>query len=75
MINTVEDLIELWPEPRVANFGRDLGIPVEHASAIKRRNSIPVRFWPKLLDSAREREIDGLNYDVLVGLHQKGAAA
>ena len=74
MTHSVSDLIDLWPEPRVANFGRDIGTTVEHASAIKRRNSIPVKFWPKVLDGAKERGIRGVNYDVLVDLHQRPEA-
>ena len=75
MTQSVSELIELWPEPRTTNFGKDIGVTVEHAATIKRRNSIPVRFWPKVLEGARERDIQGVSYEVLVSIHQDAESA
>ena len=69
MSKTVSDLIDLWPDPKVANFGRDIGTTVEHAATIKRRNSIPVQYWPNVVAGAKARKITGINYDALVNAH------
>ena len=75
MTQSVSELIELWPEPRIANFGRDIGTTVEHAATIKKRNSIPVRFWPRVVEGAHGRSIPDVSYDLLVSLHQKQETA
>ena len=35
----------------------------------KQRGSIPVEHWPRLVDLANEKEIEGVNYDELVAMH------
>ena len=77
MTKTVSDLIDLWPDPKIANFGRDIGTTVEHAATIKRRNSIPVQYWPDVVAGAKARKIVGINYDSLVSAHvaKSGLAA
>ena len=74
MSNPIEALIDRWPSPRVANFGRDLGITVEHASGFKRRKSIPIGYWPVLLDAAKKRGFHDIDSDFLISIHTKGAA-
>jgi hypothetical protein len=70
----ISQIFDAWPDPKVANVARDLGITTEHAAQMKARGSIPVRYWPRLVDSAKERGIRGINYDVLVSLHSENAA-
>lgn len=48
-----------------------LSVKPSAASEMKRRKSIPVRYWPRLVDVCRDLGIRGVNYDVLVDLHQK----
>lgn len=51
-----------------------LSVKTSAASEMKRRGSIPVRYWPRLVDACKELGIRGVNYDVLVDLHQKETA-
>lgn len=47
------DIIKLWPT--LAEFAADLGVKRHTARGWKRRNSIPWKYWPSLLEKARER--------------------
>lgn len=51
-----------------------LGVKPSAASEMKRRGSIPVRYWPQLVDGCRDKGIRGVNYDVLVSIHAERAA-
>jgi len=65
---TVTDIFTLWPS--VSDLARDLGLKREsHGTLMKHRGSIPVGYWPRLLDAAARRGIQGLSYDVLVAAH------
>lgn len=39
------------------------------ASEMKRRGSIPVDYWPKLIEAARERGLKGVSADTLMKIH------
>lgn len=52
-----------------------LSVKPSAASEMKRRGSIPVRYWPRLVDVCKELGIRGVNYDVLVDMHQKAEQA
>ena len=45
-----------------------LGIKPSAASEMKRRGSIPVRYWPKLLAICEHRNIEGVTYESLAKL-------
>lgn len=60
-------LIGHWPKPSVSNFASDLGIPVEHAAAMKRRDSVPPGHWERLVAGAERRGIQ-VTLEVLAGL-------
>jgi hypothetical protein len=75
MTQNVQDLFELWPEPKVANIARDIGVTTEHAAGMKRRGSIPVDYWPSLVEGAKARHIDGVDYPTLVELHAQQRVA
>jgi len=51
-----------------------LSVKPSAASEMKRRASIPVRYWPRLVDACRDSGIRGVNYDMLVSLHAERAA-
>lgn len=72
MVTSLPDLIDLWPKPRVANFARDLGITVEHAAAMKRRNSIPAAHWRAVVAGAEARGIEGVTLELLADLAADG---
>jgi hypothetical protein len=66
-MNTVEDVF-LGFEGTSA-FAGALGLNLSTASEMRRRSSIPVRYWPKLIEAARERSIEGITNDSLVAMH------
>lgn len=49
-------IIERWPSAE--QFSADIGLKYpSHARVMKVRDSIPVSYWPKVLEKARERSI------------------
>jgi hypothetical protein len=74
-MNTVEEVFAGFEG--TSAFAGALGLNLSTASEMRRRSSIPVRYWPKLVDAARQRGVDGISYDSLVAMHapaQAGAA-
>jgi hypothetical protein len=70
-MRTVDDIfIALGGTGAVARI-----IDVKHsaASEMRRRSSIPVRYWPQLIDGARAASVD-ITSDVLVEVHVAPAA-
>lgn len=65
-INAIFD--ELGGSGKVAVL---LGVKPSAASEMKRRQSIPVVYWPTLVDACKDRGIRGVNFDVLVNLHAR----
>jgi hypothetical protein len=62
-METVHDLFEAFGGP--AAVGRILGTTTEHAAQMKRRKSIPVRWWPHLISAAKEQKIKLTEADLL----------
>ena len=50
-------------------FAKAMGLGLSTASEMRRRKSIPVYYWPKLVEKAREMRIKGVNNDSLVVIH------
>lgn len=74
-MNTVEEVFAGFGG--TSAFAGALGLNLSTASEMRRRSSIPVRYWPKLIDAARERDITGIDNNSLVEMHvraQQGAA-
>jgi|SanBayMetagenome_1026888.scaffolds.fasta_scaffold246849_1 hypothetical protein len=65
-MNTIDELFDAIGG--VAEVGRVIGKRTEHASVIKRRGSVPVRYWPALMAAAEEKGIP-LSYEQLVAIH------
>jgi hypothetical protein len=55
---THSDIINLWPS--LSEFAGDIGVEYGTAKAMRRRSSIPVEYWPKVIGKAAERSIDGI---------------
>lgn len=68
---SVADIFELVGGP--AEMGRAIGVPTEHATQMKRRASIPVRYWPALLRAADERKLD-IDHEKLTQAHTEKEA-
>lgn len=64
-MSTVSAIFERFDGP--ANVGRAIGKPTEHAAAMKRRGSIPVRYWPALM--AAKPKGKAITYAELVAAH------
>ncbi len=59
----IESFFQAFAGP--ANFGRAIGVSTEHAAQMRRRRSIPADYWPRLIEAARERGIDGITFESL----------
>lgn len=68
-MDTVEAVFKKFGGP--AAFSRAIGIKPSAASEMKRRASIPVEYWQKLVAAAKERGVHELTYEKLVKLHSK----
>jgi hypothetical protein len=70
---TVADIFDAFKGP--AAIGRAIGKSTEHAASMRRRASIPVRYWPRLINAARAAGIDGINHETLTQAHSAAEAA
>lgn len=66
-MNTVEDVFLRFE--KTSAFADALGLKLSAASEMRRRGSIPVRYWPKLVEAARQRGFDEISNDTLVSIH------
>jgi hypothetical protein len=66
-MNTVEDVFRKFE--KTSAFADALGLKLSAASEMRRRKSIPVRYWPKLVHAAHERGMDEITNDLLVSIH------
>lgn len=65
----IEDIFAGFEQTR--SFAQALGVKPSTAYMMKRRQVIPVRYWPKLVKIARRRGIN-IDYNTLVELHTGG---
>lgn len=68
-MNTVEDVFTAFEG--TSNFADALSLGLSTASEMRRRGSIPVRYWPRLVDEAAKRKIASITYDRLVAIHSE----
>lgn len=52
---------------------RVLGVGFTTASEMKRRGSIPVKYWPKLVAACEAEGIETVTYERLVEIHSEAA--
>lgn len=45
-----------------------MGLPDVNARQMKQRDSIPAGYWPRVVQEARQREIDGVTFEKLAEL-------
>lgn len=60
---THQDIINLWPS--LNEFAGDIGVAYGTAKAMRRRGSIPARYWDKMIAKASDRKISGVSYKSL----------
>ena len=57
-----------------ASFGDMVGIPASHVRVMKRRGSIPVRYWSKVIEGAKSTG-EPISYEKLVQIHAPATSA
>lgn len=67
-----KSLLEQWPNLGV--LARDLGLSIHTVAAWKRRNFIPLAYWPRIIMSARKHRIKGVTNRALLAA-SKGTEA
>jgi hypothetical protein len=68
-MNTVEDVFLAFDG--TSNFADALKLGLSTASEMRRRGSIPVKYWPRLVDEASKRGVPTITYDRLVAIHSE----
>lgn len=58
------DIIGLWLS--TADFAAAIGVDYNQAKLMRRRNSIPVEYWPEVVADAQRRGFAGISYETLV---------
>lgn len=53
---------------------RILDVGFTTASEMKRRGSIPVKYWPRLVEACEAEGVEGVSYEQLVAIHSGDAA-
>ena len=71
-LTSVEQLFDAFG--KIIAFSDSVGCGYEAARQMRRRGSIPVKFWPKIIEACAEKEIEGVDYETLVRLHTAEAA-
>jgi len=67
-MTTVRDIISKWPS--ASEMARDLGLRrAGHGAMMKMRGSIPPQHWPKLVEAAAQRGIEGVTFEALAVAH------
>lgn len=77
-MQTLDDVFSAFGGP--SKVGQAVGVSTEHAASMRRRRSIPVKYWPSLVRAARDLELDWITFEALTSLHaepscQSGTAA
>lgn len=49
----------------VVPFRDAMGLPDVNARQMKQRDSIPAGYWPRTVEAAKEREIEGVTFEAL----------
>lgn len=79
MCETFADLIGEWPRHRddrgrkrssIASFAADVGVAYSHAQVMRYRNSVPVEFWPAVIDAA-ERAGKTVTHETLTKMRER----
>jgi hypothetical protein len=66
---TISDIFDLFGGP--AEFARQFGLTTEHATLMRRRNSIPVTYWKMVVDHARKtRGLKRITWESLDRAHR-----
>lgn len=64
---TAHDIIKKWPS--VPAFAEDIGAKIKAARMMAFRKSIPVEYWPAMIEGAKARGLNDITYEALVQAH------
>lgn len=70
---TVKEIMSKWPDRGV--FARDIGITQSHANVMAVRDSIPSKYWNKVVSAAKKRGIIGISLRSLGRLAERKTKA
>lgn len=70
---SLNDIFRAFGGP--SEVGRSLSISTEHAAAMRRRGSIPARYWVTIVKSAEAKGIHGVTLEALAMMHARERAA
>lgn len=56
-------------------LAEDLGVPASHVRTMIARNSVSPEHWPRMVEGAKQRGIEGLTYEHLVHAYANRHAA
>lgn len=71
-MNSVRELIDAFGGPTA--FSKIIEKRPSTASEMKRNRSIAVDYWPKVIEAAAERGMEGVTAEFLMRLHAREAA-
>jgi hypothetical protein len=66
-MNSVPELIDAFGGPTA--FSRVIEKGPSTASEMKRSRSIGIQYWPKVIEAAAERGLQGVTTDLLMRIH------
>ncbi|EFL88323.1 hypothetical protein [Ahrensia sp. R2A130] len=72
-ISNIRDLIDQWDT--IVEFQHDMGLPYVTARAMRVRNSAAPNHWPKLVEVAEAKGIEGVTFEWLTGLRKAKSKA
>jgi hypothetical protein len=55
----------------VSNLCSGLGVPESHIRVMKVRNSIPVAYWPRVVEIAASTQVHGISLELLTATQKK----
>lgn len=64
---SVDEIFRAFGGP--ASLAKVMGVTTEHASAMRRRRSIPVKYWPAILRADRSEFNTSINNQYLIDAH------
>jgi hypothetical protein len=70
---SIADMIEKFGGN--TSFAEVLGKRPSTVSEMKRRGSVPVEYWPRIVAAAQQLGMQGLSYEALVQMHVSHTAA
>lgn len=62
-MQTHRDIIDRWPS--LKEFAADIGVTYNSANLMRHRSSINARYWDRVVEAAKARNLRGINHKIL----------